>query len=549
VRQGLAVGPGDFQQQDFALPSSLVSGGELVGDLDAIILKALRRDPAERYGTVEQFDDDLQRFLERRPVLARRGSRRYRLGRFIARHRLPIAAAAAVLVSLITGLVLAERERRNALEAQARAERHFASVRGLANAFIYDIEIQLRDVAGTLPARQLLVETSVKYLDRLAGEVNGDPALAAELAGGYRRMGEVLGSGTSGANFGRWDEAIALFEKAAKLLDDLGDFGRASETVADDRQRVHYELAGLYSLHGDPRWEEALMRAIDGSRELARLRGNRAQDLLTVAVRLLELANMQAAEGRVGSAAEDWLAEANALLVSAEGSFGADDPARSTLAAGYLRLAEGLTATGRTPAQFEAALAAARKSGQIAEAQLQGRPYDTRSSLSVALAGGSAIEALIRLRRFSDSEAQARSLLQQFDALGVRDSANMEVASNHWAALTVAMETAWLNGDIATVLMRAGRSDEVWETLPDAVRSSEGASPFLAKRDYYRGLALLEGQPAEFAAGCEQLRHLQSRLPKLLTSAPGESRDSSRFSQLDPALARCSAAGSGTSPN
>ncbi len=548
VRQGHAVGPGDFPQQDFALPSSLVSGGELVGDLDAIILKALRSDPAERYGTVEQFDDDLQRFLERRPVLARRGSRRYRVARFIARHRLPLAAAAAVLLSLITGLVLAERERRTAIAAQARAERHFASVRGLANAFIYDIDNQLRDVAGTLPARQLLVETSVKYLDRLAAEVNGDPALAAELAGGYRRMGEVLGSGT-GANLGRWDEAIALFEKSAKLLDDIGDFGRNDETVVDDRQRVQYELAALYTLRGDPRWEAALKRSIDGSRALAKLRGNRGQDLLTVAVRLIELANTQSAEGRAGPAAYERLAEATSLLASAEQGLGNDDPARSTLAAGYLRLAEGLTATGRNAADFEAALAGARKSVQILDVRSQNRPSDTSSALTQTLAGGAIIEALVRLHRYADAEQQTRTVLQQLDNLGMRDSDDMEVAGNHWAALTVAMETAWLNGDPAAVLTRAGRSDELWRRLPDAVRSSEAISPFLAKRDYYRNLALLEGHAAQFAAACQQLRDLESRLPELPTSAPGESRDNARFSQLGPALARCSAADSGTSPN
>jgi hypothetical protein len=125
----------------------------------------------------------------------------------------------------------------------------------------------------------------------------------------------------------------------------------------------------------------------------------------------------------------------------------------------------------------------------------------------------------------------------------------MEVAGNHWAALTVAMETAWLNGDPAAVLVRADRSDQLWRTLPDALRSSEAVSPFLAKRDYYHGLALLEGQAAQFAAACRQLRDLQLRLPELPTRAPGESRDSSRFSQLDPALARCAAAGSGTIPN
>jgi serine/threonine-protein kinase len=70
---------------------------DLAGDLDAIVLRALRKDPGARYPSVAALAGDLRRFLDGRPVEARRGSRLYRVSKFARRHRLAIAAAAALL--------------------------------------------------------------------------------------------------------------------------------------------------------------------------------------------------------------------------------------------------------------------------------------------------------------------------------------------------------------------------------------------------------------------------------------------------------------------
>ncbi|HSX62345.1 MAG TPA: serine/threonine-protein kinase [Tahibacter sp.] len=79
---------------------------ELRGDLDAIVLKALRKEPALRYANASELAADVQRHLDRRPVLARRGGWRYRAARFVRRHALAVGLAGLLVVALVAGLAL-----------------------------------------------------------------------------------------------------------------------------------------------------------------------------------------------------------------------------------------------------------------------------------------------------------------------------------------------------------------------------------------------------------------------------------------------------------
>ena len=114
-------------------PSTLVDvqapGGprrrrQLAGDLDAILLQALRKEPERRYGTVAEFADELQRVLDGAPVRARRDAFGYRLGKFVRRRRVEVSAVALLVTTLAVGIattrraaVRAEQERLVAEEA------------------------------------------------------------------------------------------------------------------------------------------------------------------------------------------------------------------------------------------------------------------------------------------------------------------------------------------------------------------------------------------------------------------------------------------------
>lgn len=251
VRAGESLGAADIQREEFQLPSSLDRQAGLKGDLDAILLKALRRDPAERYGTVEQFDDDLQRHLDRRPVLARIGSRRYRAGRFIARYRLPIAAAAAVLASLLVGLVVADRERRAAVAAQARAEHHFASVHRLSNTLISDLYGEIVSLPGAMKARTRLVETGLAYLDELAKESGGDVDLQVDLATAYMKLGDIQG-GQNGNSGGDSKLALESYRRAHALLEQAQAGSPGNAKVLLGLARSSFLQARLLLVTGGP---------------------------------------------------------------------------------------------------------------------------------------------------------------------------------------------------------------------------------------------------------------------------------------------------------
>jgi serine/threonine-protein kinase len=94
----------------------------LRGDLDAILNRALKKDVAQRYPTVEALAQDIERHLQQRPVLAQPDSPAYRAGKFLRRNVIPVGAGGAVALALVAGLSVALWQAREAQAQAARAE-------------------------------------------------------------------------------------------------------------------------------------------------------------------------------------------------------------------------------------------------------------------------------------------------------------------------------------------------------------------------------------------------------------------------------------------
>jgi len=182
----------------------------LRGDLDRIVAMAIRKEPERRYASMAAFADDLGRWLDGLPVAARPSTWRYRAGKFVARHRVAAVATVLVAVSIAGGTTAAVYQAR-------RAERRFAQVRGLANAFVFDVHDRVAALPGATEARRAIVRTALTYLENLREDATGDAALAHELAAAYERIGTVQGHPLS-PNLGEPDAALQSYARAEALL-------------------------------------------------------------------------------------------------------------------------------------------------------------------------------------------------------------------------------------------------------------------------------------------------------------------------------------------
>ena len=221
----------------------------LRGDIDNIVLMALRKEPQRRYSSVELLAADVSRHLENLPVLARGDSARYRAGKFVIRHKAVVAAGIAVALALLLGLAATLREARIARTQRARAEQRFKDVRELANSDLFELHDAIRKLPGSASVRNMVVQRALKYLEKLSRDAAGDRELLHELAAGYERIAALQGS-FSGPGIGDTAAALGSYEKALALRESLvaNSKGDHSERMAEVKLMGAYvqtlELAG-----------------------------------------------------------------------------------------------------------------------------------------------------------------------------------------------------------------------------------------------------------------------------------------------------------------
>ncbi len=238
----------------------------LAGDLDDITMMALRKEPARRYGSVEQFGEDIRRHLEGLPVAARRGSWSYRAEKLVRRHKVGIAAAAVVVLAVAGGVGATIREARIAQANARRAENRFNDVRHLANSLIFDVDKSIADLPGSTPARKLLADDALQYLDTLAREAKGDLTLQRELATAYQKMGEIQGNPAL-PNLGDTGGALESYRKAVAIRQALA---AANPGNKDDQ----IALAFAY------KWLGSLSQMVSGNLQEALAEETKAQSIL-----------------------------------------------------------------------------------------------------------------------------------------------------------------------------------------------------------------------------------------------------------------------------
>lgn len=166
-------------------------------DLQNILSMATRTEPRLRYSSVERFSDDIRRYLENLPVSARKISYSYRGQKFIQRNKAKTVLAALLVLSFAGGLAATLLKANEARRERMLAEKRFDNLRKLSDSFVTEIHAAIRNLPGSLPARQLLLKRATEQLDALANESENNRQLQAELANAYFNLASLPDMGIS----------------------------------------------------------------------------------------------------------------------------------------------------------------------------------------------------------------------------------------------------------------------------------------------------------------------------------------------------------------
>ena len=229
---------------------STIGSRQLKGDLDNIVLKALRKEPARRYASVEQFSEDIRRHLEGLPVSARKDTFGYRASKFIQRNKLGVAAAAIVMVTMIGGITTTAWQAHRARVERAIAQERFDQVRTLAHSVLFDYHDSIAALPGSTKVREKLVKDALAYLDVLSGQAQNDNSLQRELAAAYLKVGDVQGRPYT-SNLGQSDGALASYRKAVTILDHLSAGAPSDKEVISELATAHERIGNIQLRKGD----------------------------------------------------------------------------------------------------------------------------------------------------------------------------------------------------------------------------------------------------------------------------------------------------------
>jgi len=220
----------------------------LSGDLDVIVLMALRKEPQRRYPSADQLSEDIRRHLENRPVIARQDTLGYRMSKFVARHRAGVAAGLATALALVMATVVSVFYARDARIERGRAEERLSAVRQLAHFVLFQLDDEVK--ASPTRAREALVGKALDYLERLDKEARGDPSLERYVIEGYLRIGDVQGN-LYGPNVGNAIAARESYRKAWQIAEARvrADSGNAAARL--DLARAGAKMGEILSLAGD----------------------------------------------------------------------------------------------------------------------------------------------------------------------------------------------------------------------------------------------------------------------------------------------------------
>jgi serine/threonine protein kinase len=489
-------------------------------DLETVVLKALAKDPNDRFATAGELRDELRRFLEGRPLRSRPVGPAERAWRWCKRNPI-VAALLATVAGLTVALAIGStaalvRLRRSYDEVQlerGRVEANFLEARrAVDDSFTRISESALLNAPGMQPLRRQLLEDSLKYYRGFARRLGDRPDARADLAAALTRMATIV------AEIGSKDEALGYLCQAR-------DIYQALAAAHPDDRRLRRELArsiaGLAALHDEAgRRQEAeaeYRRALAVQRALADAEPTdaRLQDDLAASE-----TGLGGTLGRLGrdEEAAGCHERATAIRERLAAAFPDSPKFRSDLALDYARAARRISVAGRD----EEALGLYGRSIEMQEALVADHPEVASYRFSLAHTYTSMGVSQRHLDRLDEALATYQKAREAQEALV---AANPSVTDYRY-------ELAGTFNNIANIQRALGRRDEALGTYRRALEikvALVAADPRVVRYQVamaagYNAIGMIQAESRRFEDSLRTFRQLQDRMRAILADDP-RSRD------------------------
>jgi non-specific serine/threonine protein kinase/serine/threonine-protein kinase len=510
----------------------------LRADLDAIVLRALRKAPDERYASAAALADDVGRYLAGRPVEAREPSLGYVVRRLAVRHKAAFMSSASALLVIVALLVVSVWQARVARTERDRADARFQDVRRLANSVIYELHDAIANLPGATPARRLLVARALEYLDRLADEARGDVALKRELADAYQKIAQVQNSGL-GANLGDTRTALESYSKALTIRKALAARTPVESQDVFGLALLEFDLGTLQRVEGQAeRAEQSFVSAAARLEELSATGALHDGERIRLAGIYQRLAEAQAFQGKSDAAirsAEKAVAAADAALRAQP----QDRAARSVLAAASYQLSESFAGRDR----YREAIEWTVRARTVLEAALRENPLESQETRILLYALNGEGRYLAQLGDLPGAVAVSEH------ALDVAEQASRRDPEDRWSRMAVAVAA----GALGEALLNVGHGRESERRFRQALNIADRAVAEDPQNSYSRlqaasaqyGLGrTLVSQPTSGARteGCALLHRVQTFWADLQTRRELPANELADLGTLHRFLERCPSA-------
>jgi tetratricopeptide (TPR) repeat protein/predicted Ser/Thr protein kinase len=264
--------------EDLPAPSSVNPAVDR--DLDSIVRLSTLREPDRRYPSARSLAEDLLRYLDGRPVTARRDTLSYRMSKFVRRNRTATAILAAAILSTIVAIGLFSWQWRQTRRAETQARAHLEDLHKLALNLLFDYHDLVARLPGSTALRERIATDALNYLQKLDRDAQADKSLkeiSLDISTAWLRLGDAQGRPWS-ANRGNPADALRSYQEAEKWARQPGGGGdpaRRRRTLGTVLQREGQLENRLF------RWPDSL-RHLEESVALFRASEQTADQILLV---------------------------------------------------------------------------------------------------------------------------------------------------------------------------------------------------------------------------------------------------------------------------